>query len=419
MPLHSLRSDQARLTVELAPVPTISDLPPRPPPREFRIFSKGAFRSLNTVGGRADFIFDEQSATLVMAKAQRKGTDYVIDYEHQTMNVPGRAPAAGYFKLSLRNGELWATEVEWTEQGAADLTSGKDKFGKRTPPAYRYHSPVFSFDDKTGRVTGLINLGLTNMPATRDMQALAASHRPASLTSSSSASRSNSNTNSQASIASGGDRKEKKMSKSSAKSEAMEILKSAHADAIASLKDTNTSLVSTNEELRAALSEAKTLATAHEVELSTLKAQAKDVAAIAGKETLAEAKGAFAALKQESTKNAETVAELKAKFDKLDADAKIAKLTQLVDKGVTDGKITPAEREHFLKAELSFVETILAIRPAVVKMNAGTEPPKPADTLPMPDLAPDLLATLSALGHDPAKLAASMRQGGAVQTVVS
>ena len=410
---HLLVRDQARLSIELSTVLLRKD-----PPSEFRIFAKGAIKSLNSYDGRSDFVFNEASAKSVMERATKKGTDFVIDYEHQSVTTEGRAPAAGYFKLELRNGELWATQVEWTEQGVANLSPGQDKSGRRTPPSYRYFSPVFSFDSKTGQILSLTNLGLTNLPATRDMQAIAAKqHRPGSSTTSSS--RPSSNTPSFAALR---ERKEKQMSKSdfarAAQAEALENMKQSHADTVATLKDARETAVNETAEVRAQLTEAKNTISAKdgtiaakEAEIAALKVQASEVSAIVGKASLAEAKGAFAALKQEAEKAVATAAEMKAKVDKIEADSKTAKLVQLVDGGIADGKITPAEREAFLKADVSFVETILAVRPKIVKQE-GVIPPKPAEPAAALNLDPELEATLKAIGHDPQKLAAAMKERG-------
>jgi phage I-like protein len=412
----------ARLSIEiqqqLGAVPSIG---PTPPPREFRIFAKGLFRSLNTFGGRNEWVFDDQSAKLVMEKAARKGTDYVIDYEHQSVVTEGRAPAAGFFKLQVRNGELWATDIEWTEQGAADLKSGRDPNGNRTAPNYRYFSPVFSFD-KAGVINGLTNLGLTNMPATRDMAAIAAKQQ---ITRSSSSMMSSRAPRSIPSFAPPRARKEFHMAGSNkemarqAHQDAIEALKSAHADVIATLRESRDNSVNDAKETQAALSEAKSTITAKDAalaakdaEIAMLKATATDIAGVVGKATLAEAKGVIAALKQEAEKAVADMAALKVKQEKTEADAKVAKLTQLVEQGIADGKITPAEKDAFLKADLSFVETIISVRPKIVNttstpQNAPAVPPAQLD-----GLDPEMVATLKAMGQDPAKVAADLKKSG-------
>jgi phage I-like protein len=311
---------------------------------------------------------------------------------------------------------------------------GRDKHGRRTPPAYRYFSPVFGFDPKTGRVTSLISLGLTNTPATRDMQALAASHRPSSLPSPR-----RSTTFRTPGAPARGKYMEHKMGKnqnqfaSAASFEALETLKSAHADAIASLKESQASLSEANDQLKGEIASLKADSAMHQAtaaahattlkakdeEIASLKAVAKDVAGIVGKDSLSDAKGAFAALKQEAAAAVAKAAELTAKFEKLESDAKVAKLSQLVDQGITEGRFVPAEREHLIKQDASFVEEMLKIRPVIAKMSE-TKQPDPAKPPPaLEGVDPELQAAMKAMGHDPAAIAASLRGAGALQQVVA
>jgi phage I-like protein len=63
----------------------------------------------------------------------------------------------------LRADGLWATDVRWTERAAAMLSSKE----------YLYFSPAFTTDD-AGRPSRLLNVALTNLPATKNMQPLVA-----------------------------------------------------------------------------------------------------------------------------------------------------------------------------------------------------------------------------------------------------
>lgn len=94
----------------------------------------------------------------IIAALKAKQDDLVIDYEHQTLKAAENgqpAPAAG-----------WMKDYEWREDGLYALC-------EFTPNAqtmidnkeYRYISPVFNFHHKTGLVTVLLNLALTNAPA--------------------------------------------------------------------------------------------------------------------------------------------------------------------------------------------------------------------------------------------------------------
>ncbi len=110
-------------------------------------------------------------AVQVMALAAARTTDFVIDYEHQTLNSEKNglpAPAAGWFKgaeLEWREGQgLFATAPEWTSNGAAFIKARE----------YRYLSPVFTYDPRTGAVLELLHVALTNYPALDGMDSLPA-----------------------------------------------------------------------------------------------------------------------------------------------------------------------------------------------------------------------------------------------------
>lgn len=122
------------------------------PPSEFRIFRAGLNKS-----SKGDFVFDDESAKSVLAVyAQRGIQDVVIDYEHQSLEDPPiKAPAAGWFIPEVRNGELWATSVRWTPSAVGHLAAKE----------YRLFSPAMDVERKSGRVTRLRNVALTNNPA--------------------------------------------------------------------------------------------------------------------------------------------------------------------------------------------------------------------------------------------------------------
>ena len=109
---------------------------------------------VNLVDGRPPFEVDPESlADMVKAFAAR-GTDLVIDYEHQSLSG-GQAPAAGWIKdLEVREDGLWA-QVEWTSQAEGYLKQRE----------YRYFSPVLRLDPATRRPQELMNVALTNIPA--------------------------------------------------------------------------------------------------------------------------------------------------------------------------------------------------------------------------------------------------------------
>ncbi len=128
-------------------------------PDEFRIFSFGT-----TATTKDDYSFDQESAMKVMAAAADYGNRLTIDYEHQALSDPPvRAPAAGNFKLEMRADGLYAVDIKWTPDAQKHL---RDK-------EYLYYSPAFLSDDD-GKPERLLNVALTNLPATKHMNALVA-----------------------------------------------------------------------------------------------------------------------------------------------------------------------------------------------------------------------------------------------------
>ncbi len=138
------------------------------PPTEFRIFTAGAVETKKGI-----FTFDETAAKSVMAEYVTHGIDLMIDYDHASLASVSLDPAqsgkaAGWFNLEVRGGELWAVNVRWTPL-AADALRRKE---------WRFMSPAFE-TDKDGRILGLMNVAITNLPATRKLQPLmAASMKP-------------------------------------------------------------------------------------------------------------------------------------------------------------------------------------------------------------------------------------------------
>jgi phage I-like protein len=137
------------------------------PPTEFCIFTAGEIETTKGV-----FTFDADSATSVMAEYAKHGIDLMIDYDHASLASVSLDPAqagkaAGWFNLEVRNGELWAVNVRWTPP-AADALRRKE---------WRFMSPAFGTLD--GRITDLLNVAITNLPATRNLTPLmAASMKP-------------------------------------------------------------------------------------------------------------------------------------------------------------------------------------------------------------------------------------------------
>lgn len=119
--------------------------------------------------GRKWTVTDERGQALA---AQMNGvieaTPIVIDYEHQTLwkERNGQpAPAAGWIKsVTWLTGKGLVSDVEWTDKARAAIKSGE----------YRYISPVITWDDASGAVTGVHLAALTNFPALLGMDAVVA-----------------------------------------------------------------------------------------------------------------------------------------------------------------------------------------------------------------------------------------------------
>lgn len=137
-------------------------------PSEFRLFVKGWNETEN-----GSYLFDEAAAASVMESYKAWGVDLMIDLEHQALDAvasadPTARDARGWCNLELRDdGSLWAVNVKWTADGAARLTEKRQ----------RYVSPAFGFETESRRVTNIINVAITAIPATHDTPELVAARR--------------------------------------------------------------------------------------------------------------------------------------------------------------------------------------------------------------------------------------------------
>lgn len=124
---------------------------------EIRMFPAGEFRARD---GRPFEVpawrIDAVIAARVIARAEAAKDDWVIDYEHQTLSTEKNgqpAPAAGWGKkLEWRDDGLYAVALRWNERARAAIAAGE----------YRYVSPVFEYDQKTGEVLAIRMAALTN-----------------------------------------------------------------------------------------------------------------------------------------------------------------------------------------------------------------------------------------------------------------
>mgnify|MGYP001080871091 CR=1 FL=1 len=136
---------------------------------EIQLFPAGKFRATDGRPKDAPYWYTDASiAAAIIAQVGALANSLVLDYEHQTLFATQNgqpAPAAGWFKtLEWREGDgLYAVDVKWTDRAAAMIAAGE----------YRYISPVFGYDKKTGAIKSIINAALTNNPALDGMDEVA------------------------------------------------------------------------------------------------------------------------------------------------------------------------------------------------------------------------------------------------------
>lgn len=143
-----------------------------PADAEIRILPTGVFRAAD---GRPENLpgwkIDAKIAQTLIAQAAASPDQLLIDYEHQSMAASKNGqpvPAAGWFRqMRWHEGKgLFMANAEWTAK-AKGMIAAKE---------YRYISPVFAFDVKTGEVLRIVSVALTNTPALSglvDLDALA------------------------------------------------------------------------------------------------------------------------------------------------------------------------------------------------------------------------------------------------------
>ena len=138
-------------------------------PSEIRLFGPGT-----TATKKGDFLFDEDAALSVMDKFREQGMDKLpFDAAHgdaePELRPRTRHKALGWFVPTIKDDieggggmGLFAADIEWTEMGLNAL--------KRRE--FRFFSPAITFDAESRRITGLINVALTNIPATKNQRPL-------------------------------------------------------------------------------------------------------------------------------------------------------------------------------------------------------------------------------------------------------
>lgn len=142
----------------------IAQAPTGLPSGYFLIFPEGD--NICTGDGRpedaAGWVMLPQNGNKLADALNQSPKDMVIDYEHQTILSKSNgqpAPAAGWLKAGkfvyVDGVGLCSSEYSYTKK-AADYIAAEE---------YRYKSPVILYEEKTGVVTGLHSIAITNDPA--------------------------------------------------------------------------------------------------------------------------------------------------------------------------------------------------------------------------------------------------------------
>ncbi|MDP2787166.1 MAG: phage protease [Pseudomonadota bacterium] len=117
-----------------------------------RILPSGAFRAHDgRPSGLSGWLIDASIAAALPALKPIGSSDWLIDYEHQSINSGANGkpvPVAGWFKrLEWREGDgLYMADITWTDTARAMIAASE----------YRHISPVFSYNDRTGAVTSVV-----------------------------------------------------------------------------------------------------------------------------------------------------------------------------------------------------------------------------------------------------------------------
>lgn len=145
------------------------------PPADVRLIPAGEFRAFDGRPKECDaWVLSAADGERIATAVAKRASALVIDYEHATLHAKrtgAQAPAAGWFRaVEWRDGSdgsepgLWALGVDWTVAAASKIADRE----------YRYLSPVFTYDPKTGRVKEILHAALTNDPALDGLTDLAA-----------------------------------------------------------------------------------------------------------------------------------------------------------------------------------------------------------------------------------------------------
>lgn len=150
--------NKARITFGLTPWSSDGK-----PPTRFRLFKYGDNRST-----KGTVYLTAESAQKCFASWRDYGNDLSGDYNHSITNPHIESPRASmWFSLALESDGLYAVNVKYTPSAYKAIEEKE----------YRYYSPYFSIEtDNKNRqcVVEIINVALTNTPATKNQRPLVA-----------------------------------------------------------------------------------------------------------------------------------------------------------------------------------------------------------------------------------------------------
>ena len=146
-------------------------------PTGWRLFGFGPFR-LTQDGQEYGGEFAQEHADAILAQAERKGTPVPLDAHHSlsaianelgvdetelAATLSGKRLTLAFARLAKRADGLWLQDIEWTDLGRKLIAGGH----------FRYFSPVLrGLADGRLRIT---SVALTNNPALQGLDAIAAS----------------------------------------------------------------------------------------------------------------------------------------------------------------------------------------------------------------------------------------------------
>ena len=138
------------------------------PPTEFLLFPFGETQATMFGGQRESVFLSPENGQKIVEEWSRRLNKGHFDYDHAILrDNPEGTPSAGSFKIDLRADGLWVTDIVWTPRM---LKYFKDK-------EIQYTSPYFQTEegsDGKQYVTALLNVAVTNWPATDQLRPLIA-----------------------------------------------------------------------------------------------------------------------------------------------------------------------------------------------------------------------------------------------------